>query len=108
MNMSELQIDAVALVAIVGMAVGTYFTRVGGYWLVSRFELTPRFQAWLSYVPGAILVSLIVPELAKGGPAEWGAALAALVIAWRTGNILYAMLAGIGVVLLLRHLPTVA
>ncbi|GGM75262.1 putative membrane protein [Halarchaeum rubridurum] len=106
--MSKIQMNTVTLIAIVGMAVGTYLTRVGGYWLVSRFELTPRFQAWLSYVPGAILVSLIVPELAKGGPAKWGAALAALVVAWRSGNILYAMLAGIGVVLLLRHLPVFA
>ncbi|RBI59506.1 AzlD domain-containing protein [halophilic archaeon] len=106
--MPELQMNTVALIAIVGMAVGTYFTRIGGYWLVSRFELTPRFKAWLSYVPSAILVSLIVPELAKGGPAEWGAGFAALVVAWRTGNILYAMLAGIGVVLLFRYLPTVA
>lgn len=96
--------NGVALVAIIGMAVGTYFTRIGGYWFVSRFELTPRIRAWLSYVPGAILVALIVPELAKGGPAEWVAAGAALVVAWRSGNILYAMLAGIGFVLLLRHL----
>lgn len=108
MNMPEPQMDTVAFVVIVGMAVGTYGTRIGGYWLVSRFELTPRFKTWLSYVPGAILVSLIVPELAKGGLPEWGAGLAALIVAWRSGNILYAMLAGIGVVLLLRQLSTVA
>lgn len=108
MNMPEMRMNTVAFVTIVGMAVGTYFTRIGGYWLVSRVDLSPRFQAWLSYVPGAILVSLIVPELAKGGPAKWGAALAALVVAWRSGNILYAMLAGIGIVLLLRHLPMAA
>jgi len=100
--------NTVALVAIVGMAVGTYLTRIGGYWLISRVDLTPRFQAWLSYVPGAILVSLIVPELAKGDPAKWGAAFAALVVAWRSGNVLYVMLAGIGIVLLLRNLPAVA
>jgi len=107
MNIPELRMNTVALVAIIGMAVGTYVTRIGGYWLVSRFDLTPRFRAWLSYIPGAILVSLIIPDLAKGGPAEWGAGLAVLVVAWRFGNILYAMIAGIGVVLLLRRLPTV-
>jgi len=105
--MFDTQIDAVALVAIIGMAVGTYLTRIGGYWLVSRVDLTPQFRAWLSYLPGAILVSLIVPELANGELAEWGAALAALLVAWRSGNILYAMLAGIGVVLLLRRLPVI-
>lgn len=108
MNMSKMQMSTVSLIAIAGMAVGTYLTRVGGYWLVSQFELTPRFQAWLSYVPGAIFVSLIVPKLAHGGPAKWIAGLAALIVAWRSGNILYAMLAGIGVVLLLRYLPVVA
>lgn len=105
--MSELGIDVIALAAIAGMAVGTYVTRVGGYWLVSQFELTDGVRAWLGYVPGAVLVSLVAPELARGGPAEWGAALAALAVAWRSGNILYAMLAGIGVVVLLRRLPVV-
>lgn len=99
--------NGIALVTIIGMAIGTYFTRIGGYWFVNRFDLTPRLRAWLSYVPGAILVALIVPELAKGGLAEWVAAGAALVVAWRSGNILYAMLAGIGVVFLLRHLSGV-
>lgn len=103
-----MSVTGVALVAIVGMAIGTYLTRIGGYWLVSRFELTPTVRAWLNYVPAAVLVSLIVPELADGGPAEWGAAGAALVVAWRSGNILYAMLAGIGAVLLLRRVPAVA
>lgn len=106
MNIPELQTEGIALIAIAGMAVGTYCTRIGGYWLVSRFELTPRFKAWLGYVPGAILVSLIVPDLAKGGLPELGAGIVALGVAWRSGNILYAMLAAIGTVLLLRHLPT--
>ncbi|WP_226010291.1 AzlD family protein [Halomicrobium salinisoli] len=105
--MSELDVSGLALVAIAGMAVGTYVTRAGGYWLVSQFELTPRFRAWLRYLPGAVLVSLIVPDLVNGGPAEWGAALGALVVAWRSGNILYAMLAGIGIVVVLRRVPVV-
>lgn len=99
--------DTVALIAITGMAVGTYFTRIRGYWLVSRFELTPRFQAWLSYVPGAILVSLIVPELTKGGPASGEPRPPRLSSRGAQGNSLYAMLAGVGVVLLLRRLPAV-
>lgn len=90
------------LVAVVGMAVGTYLTRIGGYWLVSRIELTALVRAWLRYVPGAVLAALIIPDLAGGGPAEWGAAGAALLVAWRTGNILFAMVAGIAAVLLLR------
>lgn len=106
--MPDLQVDLVALVAIAGMAVGTYVTRVGGYWLVSQFELTPGVRAWLGYVPAAVLASLVVPQLADGGPAEWGAALAALAVAWRSGNVLYAMLAGIGAVVLLRRFPPVA
>lgn len=96
--------NGVALVAIVGMAVGTYLTRIGGYWLVGRFDLSPAVRAWLRYVPGAILAALVVPDLAHGGPAEWIAAGAVFAVAWRSENVLYAMITGIGVVVLVRSL----
>ncbi|MFC7081234.1 AzlD family protein [Halorussus caseinilyticus] len=95
--------NPLVVATIVGMAAVTYVTRIGGFWMVGQFDLSDRFHAWLEYIPGAVLVSLVAPSVAKGGPAEAGAALAALVVSIRTGNILFAMLAGIGVVVALRQ-----
>ena len=96
------------LAAIAGMAIVTYLTRIGGFWLVDRVDLSERARSFLRYVPGAVLVSLILPELLEGGAPEVGAALVTLVVAVRTGNILYARLAGIGAIVLLRRLPVLA
>ncbi len=97
--------NAIGVLAIAGMAVGTYLTRIGGYWLVSRFELTSRARAWLEYVPAAVLASLVVPELTTGGPEKLVAGMGVLFVSYRWGNILYSMLAGIGLVLVFRQLP---
>ena len=91
------------LVAIAGMAVVTYLTRVGGFWLVDRIELSEHAQSFLRYVPAAVLVSLILPTLLEGGPADVGAAGVTLVVAVRTGNILYAMIVGIATVVIFRR-----
>jgi len=92
-----------ALAAILGMAVVTYLTRVGGFWLVDRVELSEWAKSFLRYVPAAVLVSLILPDLLEGGPADIGAAGVTLVVAIRTGNILYAMIVGIVTVVLFRR-----
>ncbi|WP_049924428.1 AzlD family protein [Halopiger djelfimassiliensis] len=98
-------VETTVLLAIAGMAIVTYLTRVGGFWLVDRVELSDRSRSFLGYVPGAVLVSLILPELVRGGVPEFGAALVTLLVAIRTGNILYAMAAGIGAVVAFRRLP---
>ncbi|PSP82870.1 ABC transporter permease [Halobacteriales archaeon QS_1_68_17] len=87
------------------MAVVTYLTRVGGFWLVDQVDLSDAARAWLGYVPGAVLMSLVAPHVVGGGHAEFGAAAATLLVAWRTGSVLYAMVAGILAVSVLRRLP---
>ncbi len=91
-----------ALVTILGMALVTYATRAGGMWLVGRASPSPRVQAWLRQVPGAVLVSIIAPVALASGPAETAAALAAALVAARTRNLLLAMLVGVAAVRLLR------
>ncbi len=92
-----------ALAAILGMALATYATRAGGLWIVSRFELPERLRAALEYTPGAILLSIVVPAVIAGGLAELFAALAAALVARRTGSLLFAVAAGVGMLLLLRQ-----
>ena len=97
-------LDPLTLLTIVLMALVTYATRAGGLWLASRLALSERAEAWLDYIPGAILVSIVAPVVLAGGIAEALAALAVIIVAWRTGSLPIAMVTGVCAVLLLRTL----
>ncbi|MDL5362259.1 AzlD family protein [Halalkalicoccus sp. NIPERK01] len=90
-----LSLDPRVVGVILAMAVVTFLTKVGGLWLLSRFEVSDRLEAGISVLPGAIVIAILGPELASGGPAEWAAAGLTLVVMWRTGNILLALVAGV-------------
>ncbi|HLW03377.1 MAG TPA: AzlD domain-containing protein [Ktedonobacterales bacterium] len=97
-----MQIDA--MVAILGMAVATYVTRAGGLWLMRFVSPSPRVEAWLRHLPGAVLVALIAPAIVEDGMIGAAGALATALIAARTRNLLLSILVGVGLVVLLRHL----
>ena len=99
-----MRLDPQALLAIALMALATYATRAGGLWLASRLALSERMEAWLGYIPGAILVSLVAPTVLTGGLAEALAAVAVILVALRTGSLPVAMVAGVGAVVVLRAL----
>lgn len=95
-------IDAPAIAAILGMAVATYATRVGGVWLAGRSE-PPRFLArCLRHVPGAVISALVVPAVAVGGIPVAGGGIMAVLVAARTDNVLLASFAGAACLWLLR------
>ena len=97
-------LDTLTLLTIVLMALATYATRAGGLWLASRLALSERAEAWLDYIPGAILVSIVAPVVLAGGIAEALAALAVILVASRTGSLPIAMVTGVLAILLLRTL----
>ena len=97
-------LDPLTLLTIVLMALVTYATRAGGLWLASRLALSERAEAWLDHIPGAILVSIVAPVVRAGGIAEALAALAVILVAWRTGSLPIAMVTGVCAILLLRTL----
>lgn len=93
-----------ALLAIALMAIVTYACRAGGYWLMGRVTMSPRIETGLSYLPGAVLVSLVAPAMAEEGvPGICAVAVTAIAMR-RTNNLLVAMVAGIGTVWLVRQL----
>lgn len=94
------------MLAIVLMALATYATRAGGLWLASRLDLSGRVEAWLGYIPGAILVSLVAPAVLASGLAEALAGLAVVLVAIRTASLPLAMVVGVGAVLLFRTLSS--
>jgi len=99
-----MRLDPQAVLTIALMALATYATRAGGLWLASRLTLSEGIEAWLGYIPGAILVSLVAPTVLTGGLAETLAAVAVVLVALRTGSLPLAMVTGVGAVLILRAL----
>jgi uncharacterized membrane protein len=97
-------LDPLTLFTILLMALATYATRAGGLWLASRLTLSGRVEAWLDYIPGAILVSIVAPTVLASGLAEALAAVAVVLVALRTGSLPVAMVIGVGAVLVLRTL----
>lgn len=87
---------------ILAAAVATYFTRVGGYVLISRFDLHPRAAAALNAVPAAVLTTLVAPSFLNASLAEWAALTTSALVSLRAG-LLSTFLAGAAVLLLLRN-----
>jgi uncharacterized membrane protein len=92
------------LVALFGMAVATYATRVFGAWLAGRVALTGRLRAGLNALPGAVIVSLVAPTLTGGTIGDWVAAVATVAATIKTRSVLVAMLVGVGTVVAFRTL----
>ncbi|EMA32196.1 branched-chain amino acid transporter [Halobiforma lacisalsi AJ5] len=104
MTNGALSLDPPVVAVILAMAAVTVLTKVGGIWLVRQVELGDRLEAGLSVLPGAIVIALLGPELAAGGPPEWAAAAVVLGVMWRTENILFALCAGVFSVVAFRAL----
>ncbi|MGI8964170.1 MAG: AzlD family protein [Thermomicrobiales bacterium] len=97
-------IHPAALLAILLMAIVTYGCRAGGYWLMGRVTISPRIEMGLTYLPGAVLISLVAPAMAEEGiPGVCAVAATALAMRF-TNSLLVAMVAGVGTVWLMRQL----
>ena len=91
-------------VAIAGAALVTYSLRFGGLILADKFPKSKNFTKFMETLPGTILVALVVPELLSAG--FWGgiAAFSTALCAWKTKNVFIAMLTGMVIVAVSRHL----
>ncbi len=97
-----MQNETLTLIAILGMALVTYATRAGGFWLMGLVTPSPRIEAWLRQIPGAVMVAIVAPTIFASSLAETLAALATVLVAIRTKNVLAAMVIGVVAVFLLR------
>src|SRR5260370_31964123 len=88
------------------MALVTYATRAGGFWLMSLVTPSPRVEAWLKQIPGAVLVAIIAPTVLASSLAETLAALATVLVAIRTKNVLVAMVVAVATVWVLMRVLT--
>ena len=99
-----MQIESMTIVTIVGMALVTFATRVGGFWLMRYVTLSPRIEAALRHLAGAVLISIVAPLTLTNGLPSLGATLVTALVAARTQNLLLAILSGVGAVWSLRLL----
>lgn len=91
---------------VIGMGLITYAIRLSLIALLERVEITPRVRQALRFVPPAVLSAIIFPELLQpGGTLDISAGnvrllagLLAVVVAWRTKNVLLTI--GVGMVAL--------
>ena len=84
------------------MAAVSYAIRVAGFLAGGRMHEHPRLRAALDQLPAAILIALVVPLIARGGPAEWLAAAVVTALAWSVDLLLIPLAAGVIAVVVLR------
>ncbi|NJB66654.1 putative membrane protein [Desulfobaculum xiamenense] len=99
MQLTEsMMFGAIALCALV-----TYSLRAGGLLLAERLPQSGRIRKAMDALPGTIMVSLVAPSVFAAGAGGMAGAALTVLVAWRTGNVFVAMLAGMAVVAVERN-----
>jgi branched-subunit amino acid transport protein len=91
----------------------TFAMRLSFIYLLARLDVPDIVRRALRFVPAAVLSALVMPELLM--PAghldlgfanhRWLAGVVAIIVAWRTRNMLLTILAGMLAIALLQFLP---
>ncbi|MBK9081682.1 MAG: AzlD domain-containing protein [Rhizobiales bacterium] len=97
-----MSLDPQALFAILAMMGATYLTRVAGFLLPARLDLSPRMQAAFEAIPAAVLVAVIAPSLLATGWRETLASLIAALAATRL-PLIGVVLVGVAAIVALRQ-----
>lgn len=98
-----MKVDPHAFLALLAMMAATYATRVVGFLMPAKLDLSPRLRAALDAIPAAVLIAVIAPSMLATGWRETAASVIAALAATRLPLI---GVVGVGVVaiVLLRHL----
>ena len=89
-----MRLDPWTVATIVGMALATYASRGGGYWLFRRMAPSAAVRTVLGYLPGALFVSFVAPALAAGSWPQWVGGAVTLAVSLATGRLSLAILGG--------------
>ena len=98
--------------AIIGMGVLTYAIRLSLILLSDRVRLSGNIRQALRFVPPAVLSAIIAPEMLMPngllnvslGNGRLLAGLVAIIVAWKTKNVLLTIIVGMLVLWLLQAL----
>jgi len=100
----------VTVLLILGLGLITFLLRSSFIVFLAKGEFPPSVRLALGLVPAAVLAALVWPDVLTRAGAftlEWDRVLAAgvaVAIAWRSKNVLYTVLGGMGVLWALRGL----
>ena len=101
--MSEIfAVHFTTLLAIIGMGLATYSTRLSGLLLMRGVVVQGRLKAALDAVPPAVLVAVITPTIFMTGKAETISALITAVAAFFRLPLLAVIFIGVASVVVLR------
>ncbi len=89
--------------AIFGMSVATYLTRISGLLLLSGVEVKGRAKAALDAVPVSVMMAVITPTILMTGKAESLSAVIVAVAAYFRAPLVVNIILGMVSVVLLRH-----
>lgn len=96
--------DGALWLAIGAMGLVTLVTRVGGVYLGRFVPRTAFARRFLDHLPATLLLSIAVPSVFSGEPAQAAGAVVTLLLAARRANLIVAMAAGMLTVAALRAL----
>lgn len=96
-----MSVDANTLLAIIGMGLATYVTRIAGLWLLQLANVTGRARSAMDALPPAVLMAVIAPTVLATGLAETLAAAVTIIAAFRL-PLLVAVATGVASVVVLR------
>lgn len=71
------------LLAIIGMACATYFTRICGFLWLRKHQLSPRARAVLESSPCCVMVSVVAPSFMTTDPKTLVALLCAVGLSFK-------------------------
>lgn len=94
--------DVITLLAIFGMALATYATRVSGLYLMRGVTVRGRLKTALDAMPPAILMAVIAPTILTTGVAETLAAAITVAAAFMRMPFVVTILIGVVSIVLLR------
>jgi uncharacterized membrane protein len=95
-------LEPLVIAALLVMAGATLLMRAGGFWVMGRVPLTPRVRRMLEALPGSIVAAIVLPVVAKIGPAAALAVAAAAAVMVLRRNEFLAVAAGVAVAILAR------
>jgi uncharacterized membrane protein len=97
-----MSVHLTTLLAIIGMGMATYASRISGLLLMRGVVVKGRLKAALDAVPPAVLMAVITPTVFMTGKAETLAAVATAVAAFLRLPLLATILVGVVSVVIFR------
>ena len=97
-----MSLDLLVFLAVLGMALATYATRVGGVYLIRGVTVRGKLKTALDALPPAILMAVIAPTILTTGMAETAAAAITATVALMRLPMVVVILTGVVSVVALR------